>query len=233
MPSSRLVIAIRILVVAVLLIATPILASRVSGGFGTTLATLVAVTTYAFLAGSLLDRTRTAVGPADLVTLVRGGLACGAAGYAVLVLRGEVPTQAWLIFAVAMLAVLLDGVDGAVARATGTQSRSGARLDAETDAALFLILSLIAAPLVGVWVLASGLLRYAFGLGVMVKPTWRRALPPRESRRVVAAIQGVVLASVFAPFIPVWLATTACALALALLVWSFGRDVVWLQRQAR
>lgn len=233
MPSSRVVITVRVLLVALLMIGTPVLAGQVAGGYSTTLATLVGLICYAFLAGGMFDRTRSRTGPADLITLTRGSLGCAAAAYAVLVLRGDVEPQGWTIFAVVITAALLDGVDGVVARKTATATRAGARFDAETDAAFFLILSVIVAALVGPWVIASGMMRYVFGLMTMLLPGWRRALPPRGSRRVVAAIQGTVLAVVLAPVIPTWLATAACAVALALLTWSFGRDIAWLQRQTR
>ena len=59
---------------------------------------------------------------------------------------------------------------------------------------------------------------------------WMRgSLPPRYWSKVVAAIQGVVLVVVAANIFPEPLEIAAVAVALVLLVESFGRDVVWLR----
>ena len=62
----------------------------------------------------------------------------------------------------AVVALVLDGVDGWVARRTGTVSALGARFDMEVDAFLILVLSVYVAGSVGPWVLAIGAARYAF-----------------------------------------------------------------------
>lgn len=193
--------------------------------------TLVAVLAClgTFLVG-LLRRSGGVFGPADTVTLVRATLAAWCAGWMVLTLAGEVPAQSWWLLGVAVGALVLDGVDGEVARRTGTAGISGGRLDAETDAALILVLAVVAAHTVGWWVLASGLMRYLFALGGRLRPRWRAPLPTDQARRVVAATQGGVLAGVSAPVVPGWLAVTACVVGLALLLWSFTRDVVALDR---
>jgi hypothetical protein len=55
-------------------------------------------------------------------------------------------------------------------------------------------------------------------------------LPPRFSRKTVAALQGVVLVVASAAVVPRSLTIALVGLALALLGWSFGRDVEWLWR---
>ena len=68
--------------------------------------------------------------------------------------------------------LVLDGVDGTVARARGETSSFGARFDMETDAALLLALCL-AVPALGVagwWVLAIGGLRYGYVLAGWIAP---------------------------------------------------------------
>lgn len=180
----------------------------------------------------LLRREPVVFGPADTVTLVRAGLAAWCAGWMVLTLTGATAPQSWWLLAVSVTALVLDGVDGAVARHTGSAGASGGRLDAETDAALILVLSVVAAHTVGWWVLAGGLMHYAFVAGRWARPRWRAALPFSQPRRVVAATQGGVLAGVSAPVVPVWLAVAACLVGLGLLLWSFARDVVWLESAA-
>jgi hypothetical protein len=61
-------------------------------------------------------------------------------------------------------------------------------------------------------------------------PQLTAPLPPSRARKVVAAVQGVVLVVAAAPFVPRPLAAVAVGVALATLLWSFGRDLLWLVR---
>ena len=87
-------------------------------------------------------------GPADRVTVGRSVLVALAAALLPLGLApvlghdGGRPADAWCwaVFAVALPAWLLDGIDGWVARRTGTATRAGARFDQEVDAVLLLLL---------------------------------------------------------------------------------------------
>jgi hypothetical protein len=76
-----------------------------------------------------------------------------------------------------------------------------------------------------------GLARYVFGVSGWVLPWMRAQLPRRDWRKVVTAVQGVVLTVAAAAVAPLWLTTAALAVALALLAESFGRDVHWLWRR--
>ncbi|WP_298989577.1 CDP-alcohol phosphatidyltransferase family protein [uncultured Pseudokineococcus sp.] len=172
-------------------------------------------------------------GPADRVTLGRTVLAGGCATVVVLALLGDLPPRSWWLLALAAPAALLDAVDGAVARRTGTATAAGARLDMEVDAALLLVLSVALGPVVGWWVLGVGLMRYAFVVAGRLRPRLRQPLPYSLFRRAVAAAQAVVLVTALMPVVPVPLAATACAAALALLAVSFGRDVAALERRGR
>jgi phosphatidylglycerophosphate synthase len=177
--------------------------------------------------GLIRDRTQR-LGPAGWVTLVRATLALGVAALTADSFRRGIPVALYL--ALATLALVLDYVDGEVARRTGTVSRLGARLDGEVDAFLILALSVYVAPIAGPWVLAIGLARYAF-LAAGWPLAWMRAeLPRRDWRKTVAATQGVVLAVAAANVLPLALARVALAVALAMLAESFGRDVLWLWR---
>ncbi len=184
--------------------------------------------TWAFLGyGMQRHRTRS-LGPADRVTLARG-LMVGAVTALVADRAGQdVPVV--LVVTLAAVALSLDWVDGQVARRTGTSSALGARFDMEVDAFLILVLSAYVAVHMGPWVLAIGLMRYVF-VAASWRLRWMNApLPASYARKVVAATQGiflVVAASGLFPFAPVLI-----ALALASLVWSFGRDVLWLWNNA-
>jgi phosphatidylglycerophosphate synthase len=136
------------------------------------------------------------------------------------------PTPALVVLAA--LALALDGVDGLVARRTSSASALGARFDMEVDAFLLLVLSVVAARGVGPWVLPIGLMRYVYVAAGALLPWLTAPLPPRFSRKVVAAVQGVVLVAAVSGLLPPTVAVVAVAAALAALCWSFGRDVAWL-----
>ncbi|MGC4746014.1 CDP-alcohol phosphatidyltransferase family protein [Micromonospora sp. DT201] len=168
------------------------------------------------------------LGPADRVTLTRAILV-GAVTALVVDSFGR-PTPVGLLVTVSAVALLLDAVDGQVARRTRTVSALGARFDMEVDAFLILVLSVYVAPTAGAWVLAIGAMRYAFVAAMAVLPWLDGSLPPRYWRKVVAAAQGVLLAVAAARVLPEPWTTLVLVVALALLVESFGRDVAWLWR---
>jgi phosphatidylglycerophosphate synthase len=174
------------------------------------------------------------LGPANRVTLTRAVLIAGVTALAAESLRR--PPQVGVLVLLTAVALALDGVDGAVARRTGSASALGARFDMETDASLLLVLGgyvahLATAP--GVLVAASliGGVRYAFVVASWAWAWLARPLPPRHWRKVVAATQGVVLVAVASQVLPTVLSGLALAAAVALLAESFGRDVVWLWRR--
>jgi phosphatidylglycerophosphate synthase len=178
------------------------------------------------LTGGLHRAGSAALGPADKVTLARAVLVGGVAALAVDSLSRPVPVQ--VLVGLTIGALLLDAVDGYVARRTGTCSELGARFDMEIDAFLLLVLSVYLVPQVGGWVLAIGAMRYAFVLGIWTLPWMRATLPPRFWRKVVAATQGVALVVGSAGVLPRPLMVAGLLVALLLLTESFGRDVLWL-----
>lgn len=78
--------------------------------------------------------------------------------------------------------------------------------------------------------LLIGTMRYAFVAAARVLPWLNGSLPPSTARKTVAALQGIVLLVVGAGILPVLPAFAAVFVALALLMWSFGRDIRWLWR---
>ena len=129
------------------------------------------------------------------------------------------------------MALALDFVDGRVARRTGTASAFGGRLDGEADAFLILVLSAYVARSTGAWVLAMGLVRYAYAVATWLLPWMQRPLPPRYWRKVVAAVTGIALALAAADPPPPGATVAGLAVAWVLLAESFGWDVVWLWRR--
>lgn len=167
---------------------------------------------------------------ADRITLIRVGLAAVLAGQ--LVGDPTRPATGVALAAIALTALVLDGVDGWLARRRGEASDFGARLDMETDAIVILVLCALiwAAGRTGPWVLMIGALRYAFLLAQTPWPRLARPLPPSRRRRVVCAVQVGVLPLCLLPQPHPLLATLLAGTALALLCYSFAVDTQWLIR---
>ena len=183
------------------------------------------------LASLGLLRCRSAdLGPADRVTLVRAVLV---GGVTALVADALVrPAATGVLVVLAVVALVLDGVDGAVARRTGTASAFGARFDMEVDAFLILVLSVHVARELGPWVLLIGAARYLFVAAGWLVPWMRATLPPRYWRKPVAAVQGIALTLATADLVPPLVEAAVVVVALGLLTESFGRDVWWLHHRA-
>jgi phosphatidylglycerophosphate synthase len=165
------------------------------------------------------------LGPADWVTLTRAALTVGVAALVADSFTDSVPVA--LLVSLAALALVLDAVDGRIARRTGTTSALGGQMDGEVDAFLILVLSVYVARFSGAWVLTIGAARYVFLAAGYALPWLREPLPPRYWRKVVCAAQGIVLTIAAAQVLPSSLVDAALAVALVLLVESFGRDVWW------
>ncbi len=166
-------------------------------------------------------------GPADWVTLLRATFSVGVAALVIASFRAQVPVA--LLVSLAAVALVLDAVDGWVARRTRT-TEAGARLDGEVDAFLILVLSVYVAHTMGAWVLAIGAARYVFLVAGWPLPWMRAPLPPRFWRKTVAAAQGVFLTVAASQLLSRTATQTLVVLGLALLAESFGRDTWWLWR---
>ena len=166
--------------------------------------------------------------PADWVTLTRALLIAGVAGL-VADSFGR-PESITALVTLSIVALALDAVDGQVARRTGTANPVGGRLDGEVDAFLILVLSIAVSQVYGSWVLVIGAARYALLLAGWLIPWLAAPLPPRYWRKVVAAVQGIVLTVAISGQLSRLAGMIAVAAALLLLAESFGRDVIWLYR---
>lgn len=190
-----------------------------------------ALLTCGLLAGALRRAHCRVLGAANRITLARavlvGGVTALVADHVadLLAHRPEPGGRVAVLVAIAAVALLLDALDGRIARRTGTATATGARFDMEVDAFLILVLSLYVATFLGPWVLLIGLMRYAFVAVAWGAPWLRAELPPSTARKTVAAVQGIflVVAAARSPG-----AEIVVGLALAALLWSFGRDIVWL-----
>jgi phosphatidylglycerophosphate synthase len=196
------------------------------------LATAAGAAVVGRAAASVLRRRPRLCTPADRVTLLRTVLVAYCATVTVSGLFAG-PQARLLLVLIGAAALLLDAVDGRVARFTGTASAAGSRLDTDTDGALVLVLSCAATSAFGPWTLCSGLLYYVFLAGGWFRPSLREPLPPSIARKVIGAFQPSAFLFALAPGIPPALGAAAVAVALVLLVVSFGRDVLELERLHR
>lgn len=185
-------------------------------------------------AGSVLRRKPQFSTPADRVTLGRATLvACCAAETVVGLIAGTGTGTSSLVVVLGTAAFLLDAVDGRLARLTGSATVEGARLDSDTDAALVLVLSCTAAGTFGLWPLGIGLMYYAFLAAAWFRPSLKNPLPSSTVRRVIGAAQPAALLFALLPGVPPSLGAMVLGTALGLLAYSFGRDVVELERLRR
>ena len=193
---------------------------------GWTTGLLYLVASNALLARGLQTRGMSSFGWGNWVTATRSTLVALVTALVVTSFSSSVSVP--LLVSVAGVALLLDGVDGWLARRTHGETELGARFDMEVGAFLLLVLSVHVSQLLGWWVLALGLLRYAFVVAGWLLPWMRATLPPRYWRKVVTAFAGVALTAAASDLLPLWAGTALVAVALALLLESFGRDVLWL-----
>ncbi|MFE3829330.1 CDP-alcohol phosphatidyltransferase family protein [Streptomyces sp. NPDC059092] len=170
-------------------------------------------------------------GPANGVTLTRATLVGAVTALVADAFTHRAPVA--LLVTLTTVALVLDAVDGQVARRIGSVSALGARFDMEVDAFLILVLSAYVALSLGPWVLLIGAMRYVFVAAARVLPWLNGALPPSMARKTVAALQGIALLVATAGFLPHLPALAVVLAALALLTWSFARDIVWLWRAGR
>ena len=233
LPTIRLATILGLLATAALLGVVAATAGLGVAGWIAGLATGSAAT--ALLATARMRSDQPAILPADWVTLTRTLVIAGVAGLVADSFFRTVSVTA--LVTLSSIALALDAVDGQVARRTGTATPLGARIDGEVDAFLILLLSIAVSRDYGNWVLVIGAARYALLLAGWLIPWLAAPLPPRYWRKVVAAVQGIVLTVAASGVLDHRKGVLdrrtgmiAVAVALLLLVESFGRDVIWLYR---
>lgn len=171
-------------------------------------------------------------GPANVVTTIRAALVSIVVGF---IGDDATATAAWTIVSLSLTAMLLDGVDGYLARRTQMASAFGARFDMEVDALLILTLSVLVwlYDRAGAWVVLSGLLRYLFVAAGWLAPWMTRPLMPSVRRQAICVVQIAGLLLAMTPIVPGWPAAVCAAVALAALIYSFAVDTAWLWRSDR
>lgn len=215
---------------ALFLLGLAALSTGLTGGL-TTLGALAAACFYvlALMLGLRALRTypHTFIGLCNVVTVFRLMLVSGL--IAALITPAAGP---WQIFAIATVALLLDGVDGWLARRNGYVSEFGAMFDMEVDAVLALVLALHAylGGHVGAFIIVLGMPRYIFWIAQFPMPWLTAELPARFSRKLVCVMQISVLIAVLVPVIGRPMTDMMAGGAALALIWSFGLDVRWLWR---
>jgi len=169
-------------------------------------------------------------GLANTVTLLRGALYAVVAGFVV------VPAEtalAWVPAACYGAGVVLDKLDGTVARTVGEETALGRRLDMAFDTFGF-----VAAPLVAVlwgalpvYYLAISVARYAF-VGAVRLHRWRggtaHSLPDSDLGKYLAGVQMVFVTIALVPAVPTDLVYLAAPLVLAPSIAVFARDYCYV-----
>jgi len=169
-------------------------------------------------------------GPANQVTTVRALLASLVAAF---IGEPHAPAVAAAAATMSASATALDGVDGWLARRSRMISAFGARFDMEVDAFLILALSVLVwrHGKAGAWILAAGLLRYAFVAAGWIWPWLNRPLFPSVRRKAICVVQITGLILALLPQIPPPPSAAIAAISLAALSYSFFVDCFWLWLQ--
>lgn len=208
-------------------------ALRLGGIAGTSGGWLAASALYLGCCGMILMQMRRCyphdrIGGGNAVTLLRAALVCGllaplAAGQA----------AGWVVAAAGLLALVLDGVDGWLARRAGLVSRFGARFDMEVDAAFALVLALHVwrAGDLGPGILLLGAMRYLFVAASWAMPWLGAGLPQRFRRKAICVLQLAALIVLQTPLLSAWTAGILAWLATAAVGLSFALDIRWLWRR--
>jgi phosphatidylglycerophosphate synthase len=135
----------------------------------------------------------------------------------------------YLIALSGLLILIGDGLDGRTARRRNELSEFGEFFDKETDALfihLFCLLAILK-NLLGGWIIFIGLLRYLFVLYLSLAGKIGYKERRSKTGRYIFVF---VSCSVIIIFLPVpLLPLIAAVISLLLLIYSFGRDIVWIQ----
>ena len=173
---------------------------------------------------------RRSLGLANALTLLRGGLYAVVAGFVVVPIDTAL---AWVPAACYGAGVILDKLDGAVARTVGEQTELGTRLDMAFDTFGFVVAPLVAVlwGLLPVWYLSISVARYVFLGGIY----WRRLrgrpvfeTPNSNLGKYLAGVQMTFITVALIPGVPTSLVWTVAPFVLAPSLAVFGRDFLFV-----
>ncbi|MFC7155709.1 CDP-alcohol phosphatidyltransferase family protein [Halomarina halobia] len=167
------------------------------------------------------------LGLANALTLVRGLALSGVAGF--LLLPPPSGALAWIPGLLYGTAVLLDQLDGRVARGRGRTTLLGVRLDTAFDTVGLLVAPVLAVRYgqLPVWYLAVSAARYVFLAGLFLRRRRGRPiapLPERPVRRVLAGVQMAVVSLALLPVLGPPTTTVLATAAMLPFLAQFARD---------
>ena len=166
-------------------------------------------------------------GLANRVTLFRSAMTT-----LLLALIGEESNEgvAWFAVIMALLVLVLDGIDGWLARSRDEVSQFGARFDMETDALFVFCVSALVWQFgkAGPWIVVAGMMRYLFVASGYVWPWMGRPLPASLRRKVAFVLQTFLLMVCLTPILSSPLSDVVAFVGLVVLTGSFAIDVAWL-----
>jgi phosphatidylglycerophosphate synthase len=168
-------------------------------------------------------------GPANHVTMIRAMLVALIVSF---IGEPEIPRVAAAGTALAVVMIVLDGVDGWLARRSRMTSAFGARFDVETDAVLVMAMCILVWQhgKAGAWVLLGGMMRYLFVMAGSWLPWMARPLRPTRRAKTVSVCNMVGVSVALAPIVPHPFSAIAAGSTLIALSWSFAVDVRRLWR---
>ena len=179
------------------------------------------------------DAPFTGLGPGNTVSVLRGLVLALLAGLIPPFAPGAWPQARSAAALLVVLFMLLDLVDGWLARRTNRVSLLGERLDIETDSAGLFVVALLGAlwHLLPPWYLGVALLRPLFVAGQALRV--RRGLPNHpwpasDSRRRAAAWQCILMVGCVWPGTDRQLIELGAWIVALLVAASFGRDWLWM-----
>jgi len=165
-------------------------------------------------------------GLANALTLLRGGLYAIVAGFLAVPATTDL---AWVPSVCYGTGVVLDKLDGAVARTVGEQTALGTRLDMAFDTFGFFVAPLLAVVWgrLPVWYLSISVARYVYVAGIR----WRRLRgrpvldhPDSDLGKYLAGVQMVFITVVLVPAVPVRVVFALAPAVLAPSLAVFARD---------
>ena len=190
-----------------------------------------------WLAGRGLDVSRIVGSPyrhlfgvANALTLLRGGLYAVVAGFVVV---PATTTLTWVPAACYGVGVVLDKLDGVVARTLGEETDLGERLDMAVDTFGFVVAPLVAVlwGRLPVWYLAISAARYVYLAGIHYRrrrgrPTYDR--PDSDLGKYLAGVQMVFITVALVPAVPSGLVFAIAPIVLAPSLAVFARDFLYV-----
>jgi len=186
-----------------------------------------------WLAGRGLDASRIVGSPyrhvfglANALTLLRGGLYAVVAGFVVV---PSTTALAWVPALCYGVGVVLDRLDGIVARSVGEETDFGERLDMAVDTFGFVVAPIVAVlwGQLPVWYLAISAARYVYLAGIHYRRRRGRPIrdrPDSDLGKYLAGIQMVFITVALVPAVPSGLVFTVAPVVLAPSLAVFLRD---------